>query len=95
MKGQRKIRWTEAQRQAFIVRWIAFRERYRLTQTEMAELLKISRQTLVNIEKGRHVPLEMTVLAFATIELKYREGDENTMALAFVPSIPESGGAWE
>ena len=44
-----------------------FREKKSLTQEKLAELAKVSRQTIISIENGRYIPSLPLALKFAKI----------------------------
>ena len=84
-----KVRWSEKQKVAFRARWMVLREEQNLTHVVLAELLGITKQTSINIEKGYHVPSEVVVLKFAALEERYGKGGVEGVKLAWVPSLRE------
>lgn len=84
-----KVRWTIQQREAFAKRVLRFRERYGLTQDILALGLEISVATVNRIERGKYVPRDETVQAFADLEKRYKEGESVERSLAWVPGDAE------
>ena len=80
-----RIRWSLEQRDKFIRRWLRFREKYGLTQQQLAEAMGVHVNTVQRVERGRFVPNNDTVIRFQGVVDKYREGEKAERALAFVP----------
>jgi len=84
-----KVRWTLDQQDRFIRRWLRFREKYGLTQEQMAQGLGIHVNTVNRIERGKFVPREGVVLKFAELEKKFKDGERIAETLAWVPGEDE------
>jgi DNA-binding XRE family transcriptional regulator len=84
-----KVRWTVEQRNKFVRRWLKFRADHGLTQETLAEAMGVHVNTVNRVEKGKFVPSNETVLRFAEVEDRYREGKKTEKVLNVVPGSSE------
>jgi len=80
-----RIQWSLGQRKEFVRKWMEFRERYGLTQGQLAEEMGVHVNTVQRVETGKFVPNKETVSLFRGVERKYKEGEERARSLREVP----------
>jgi DNA-binding XRE family transcriptional regulator len=64
--------FTAREKRAVAKRFIAFRKKNLMNQTELAALLDVWRETVSHIETGRKMPHRSTLKKFALLEAKGR-----------------------